>query len=93
MTSGIETLRQTGPRQLPLFSRDEMIAATSSCAAPRSRDSDCAAAYEGAAPPEGRAPGGHHMVALWHDRAWAPLRLFRRGDGATIVVFAVGRSN
>jgi len=34
------------------------------------------------------------MVTLWHDRAWKPQRFFRRGDGATIVVFAIaGRTD
>lgn len=33
--------------------------------------------------------GGSQLVALWHDRSWDPVRVFRRGDGATIVVFQV----
>jgi hypothetical protein len=87
------SVRRIGPRQLPLFSRDEMAAVADSCGSPRSLRSDCAAVHERAAQPDGRAPEGHHLVALWHDRAWKPLRLFKRSDGATIVVFRIDGAN
>lgn len=89
------TTQRPGAAQLALFPYEELVRCGGAPAEVRCSPADGVVLDEedGPEPGHGEADGGMtqcRLVALWHDRGWNPLRFFKRADGATVVVFAVG---
>ena len=83
--------RLRGAAQLELFPREMLAACAGPPAPPRTNQGDVVLqemADDGPGPGGGRdRAAGFTLVAVWHDRRWSPVRVFRRGDGASVVVF------
>ncbi|HTD38168.1 MAG TPA: hypothetical protein VK669_11685 [Candidatus Limnocylindrales bacterium] len=83
--------RLRGATQLELFARETLAACAGPPVPPRTNQSGVILQEVGEdEPPDGDRPQrgpGFQLVALWHDRSWQPLRVFRRADGASVVVF------
>lgn len=82
--------RLRGPAQLELFPREVL----EQCGGqqPPLRTSHGHAVVQNLMRDDGPSEEGadvFQLVAVWHDRAWEPVRVFRRGDGASVVVFRV----
>jgi hypothetical protein len=83
--------RLRGAKQLELFARETLAACAGPPAPPRTNQPGVVLQeVDGDEQPDGdraqRGPG-FQLVAVWHDRSWQPLRVFRRADGASVVVF------
>ena len=83
--------RLRGAAQLELFPRETLAACAGPPTPPRTNQPDVV--LQEIADDEPRPDGGADrareftLVAVWHDRTWEPVRVFRRGDGASVVVF------
>jgi hypothetical protein len=85
--------RLRGAAQLELFPRETLAACVGPPARPRTNQGDVVlqeVADDGPGTDGGTdRAGGFTLVAVWHDRRWEPVRVFRRADGASVVVFKV----
>ncbi len=83
--------RAEGATQLELFPREALAACARGRREPL-RTSHGQAVALTLADGDGNGEGGaelFQLVAVWHDRAWDPVRVFKRADGASVVVFKV----
>lgn len=85
--------RLRGARQLELFPHEALTACAAGPNRPRTNEGDVALqeVTDDDSPRGDAADGGRafQLVAVWHDRLWEPLRMFRRADGATVLVFRI----
>jgi hypothetical protein len=82
--------RAEGATQLELFPRDVLAACARGQREPLRTSHGQAVALTLA--DGGNEEGGadlFQLVAVWHDRNWDPDRVFKRADGASVIVFQV----